>query len=91
MYAVARQSLTHQLLCFGQVTKSPIQRSLHRVLEECGETCTKLRAGVGDNQGFLMVSYSARLLATLCFGVVVMHVKPFRRYEYALSSACCGL
>lgn len=39
-----------------QVTQSPIQRQLHRVLEECGESCSKLKVGLGDNQSFLMVS-----------------------------------
>lgn len=38
-----------------QVSQSPIQRQLHRVLEECGESCSKFRVGVGDNQAFLMV------------------------------------
>lgn len=39
-----------------QVSQSPIQRQLHRVLEECGDSCSRFKVGLGDNQAFLMVS-----------------------------------
>lgn len=44
-----------------QVTQSPIQRQLHRVLEEYSEACRTFRAGQGDNQNFLMASQAQEI------------------------------
>ncbi|CAM9301669.1 unnamed protein product, partial [Ectocarpus fasciculatus] len=52
--AASAAFVSKALGALSQVSKSPIQRQLHRVLEECGESCSKFRVGVGDNQAFLM-------------------------------------